>query len=26
MRFKAAVSNGRPVAAWVTLEIEFNLR
>jgi TonB family protein len=26
MRFKPAISDGRPVAAWVTLEIEFNLR
>jgi len=26
MRFRAAISNGRPVETWVTLEIEFNLR
>ena len=26
MRFRPAVSNGRPIDAWVTLEIEFNLR
>jgi len=26
MRFRAAVSNGRPIEMWVTLEIEFNLR
>jgi TonB family protein len=26
MRFRAAQNNGHPVSAWVTLEIEFNLR
>ena len=26
MRFRPAVSNGRPIETWVTLEIEFNLR
>jgi protein TonB len=26
MRFRPALSSGRPVEAWVTLEIEFNLR
>ena len=26
MRFRPAVSNGRPIETWVILEIEFNLR
>ncbi|HEX5736126.1 MAG TPA: energy transducer TonB [Blastocatellia bacterium] len=26
MRFKPAIKNGQPVAYWVTLQIEFNLR
>jgi TonB family protein len=26
MRFRAAVNDGHPIATWVTLEIEFNLR
>ena len=26
MRFRPAVSNGRSIETWVTLEIEFNLR
>ena len=26
MRFRPAMRNGQPVATWITLEVEFNLR